>query len=285
MGINLGRVLDKANAVAAGPPVARLPDFRVCGVNPSQPDMDVLVPAIVGANYMRLRAAGGSPGVMLLTLDCWRTTVKAIFDHESGVLGGASQFDGRKSHVSTKAFNNKDFFGFEQYMPLFGPPHGYGVGQVDNAAYSTDDTVWSFVANIDAAVRLLFADAAAPAYTALIAHPLPGQPDQRLRAMLQREAVRRYNGYTEFWWDAKAGDWKIRPTLQWADAAQTVPHPNLPYPDQVFAETPTKAGSAVVYYTSANGNNKPAPAGGKNTFNWPITFGPADFGEGTDQVP
>jgi hypothetical protein len=284
VGIDPGRVLDGANAVAAaGPPVARLPDFRVCGVNPSPADMDVLVPAIVGANYARLKAAGGSPGVMSLSLGCWQTTMKAIFDHESGVLGGPSQFDERKSHVSTKDFNAQ-FYGFEQYMPLFGPPHGYGVGQIDDDKYSSDDTVWSFVANIDAAVRLLFGDKAEPAYTTLTAHPMPGWPDQRFRAILQREAVRRYNGRTEFAWDAKAADWKIVPNPKWSDSTQAAPNPNLLYPDQVFAKTPSQAGSAVVYYTNAAG--KANTADGANTqFSWPITFAAADYGEGTDQVP
>ena len=40
-------------------------------------------------------------------------------------------------------------------MPLFGFPHGYGFGQLDNPA-ATPDQVWSFVENIREAVRRIF---------------------------------------------------------------------------------------------------------------------------------
>ena len=99
--------------------------------------------------------------------------------------------------------------------------------------------------------------------------------------------VRAYNGGTEFQWDAKAGAWAIKPSLQWADSADHTkgPNANLPYPNQVFA---AGAGSGVVYFTSPTGvpnTRRPQRSRGHHSFTWPITFAAGDFGPLTDQVP
>lgn len=104
--------------------------------------------------------------------------------------------------------------------------------------------------NIEQALTLLFDDKANGAYAMLSAH-LPAALDQRFRAALQRETVRRYNGGREFVFDA--GQWKI-------DQA-AVPAANVPYPNQVL-------GTNVNYA---------APH--------PITFTPADFGPVTGVAP
>ena len=284
-GINLGRVLGKAAAaVDAGAPVARLPDFRVIGANPSAAQVDLLVAALVKANYKRLQSAGASPGTMLLSLACWQAVMALIFKHESGVRGGASQFDARDSgSVRYKTL----YFGTESRMPIFGPPHGYGIGQLDYplSRGPDPDEVWSFVANMNTGVRVLIEEKAAAAYGQLSGN-MPNPPDQRFRAVFQRQVVRAYNGGTEFQWGAKAGAWAIKPSLQWADSADHTkgPNANLPYPNQVFA---AGAGSGVVYFTSPTGvPNTVDPNNLAGTiFPWPITFAAGDFGPLTDQVP
>ena len=274
--IDMGRVLAGANAVGAGAPPARLPDFRVIGVNPSAGQIDALIAALVQVNYERLKKAGNAPGTMLLTLACWQAVMALVFHHESGVRGGASQFDGRPSgSVRYKTL----YFGTQSQMPIFGPPHGYGIGQIDSPA-ATDDQVWSFVANVDAGVRLLIEAKAAGAYGQLSGH-MPNPPDDRFRAVFQRQVVRAYNGGTEFRWENNA--WVIRPSLQWAEAADHSkgPHPNLTYPNLVFA---AGGPAGVVYYTSKAGAANVAD-GADTVFPWPITFDAGAFGPQTDQVP
>jgi hypothetical protein len=149
-------------------------------------------------------------------------------------------------------------------MPLFGPPHGFGFGQLDDPPVS-DAAAWSFLENIRAAVRLIMIDKATAAYGHISAH-LPVAPNQRIRATYQREIVRRYNGGREFRWTGS--DWVVDPSLsQWANAGDHSQgaNPRLAYPNQVL-------GTAVVYATGA---------GAATAFPWPITFTAADYGPET----
>ena len=269
--VSMGRVLSGARVVGAGAPPARVPDFRIVGVTPPVDQRNAMLDALVLATYTRLRLAGAAPGTVLLTVASWQAVMPLVATHESG----GRQFD---TDLSRSLRYGGLYFGLEFKMPLFGPPHGYGIGQIDLPA-ATDDQVWSFLANADAGVRLLLGEKAAAAYNVLSAHK-PGVPDDRFRAVLQRQAVRAYNGSTEFVWDAPAAAWKIRPGLgQWKNAADhgQGPHPNLTYPNLVM-------GTGVVYYTSAAGAAN-VPDGENTVFNWPITFDAADFGPLVDQIP
>jgi hypothetical protein len=244
-----------ADAPGAAPP-ARLPRFRVLGVNPTQADIDAIALALVTRRLPGIRAR---PEIAAIADDCWGETARLIFRLESGAHG---HFDYRARGGNPLPLRwqfGGFFYGLERGMPTFGPPHGYGIAQLDNwrnapagpVFGANPDQVWDFVQNIEQALTLLFDDKASGAYTMLSAH-LPAALDQRFRAVLQRETVRRYNGGREFVFNA--GQWRI-------DQAASIPAVNVPYPNQVL-------GTHVDYG---------APH--------PITFTPADFGPLTGVVP
>jgi hypothetical protein len=252
-----GQVLTRP---AAATPLIRLPEFRVKGLNPTpHSDVEALINALV---QERFNLDSAQPRVALLSLACWQTTARLIFAHENG---GDHQFDHRG--VGRRRFSssgNQFFYGHEADMPLFGPPHGYGFGQLDNPPTS-DDAAWSFVENIRESLRRIMVDKASSAH-ALISTHMPAAPNQRIRAIYQREIVRRYNGGSEFHWTGSA--WGIRPSLQqWAnnsDHSQGA-NPRLNYPNLVL-------GTHVTYSMGT---------GAATTFPWPIAFTVADFGPDT----
>ena len=162
-------------------------------------------------------------------------------------------------------------------MPLFGPPHGYGIGQLDlfdtPQRGANNDEVWNWVANLRAAVLIVLADKAVGAW-ALIGPHAPAPLDQFTREVFQREVVRRYNGGTEFVWTGAA--FAVQPSMTWLNPADHSrgPHPNLTYPNLVLS-------TGVVYYTDAAGHGNAAD-GANTVFRYPppIQFLPADFGPG-----
>jgi hypothetical protein len=243
-----------ATATTGPVPDAKLPSFRVRGVNPPSPANN-LIHALV-EEYFNTHAT--VPSVAILTLACWQATARLILAHEAG-----RQFDhrgaGRRRYSS-------QYFGNEGDMPIFGPPHGYGYGQHDNPRVS-DDGAWSFVENIRESVRRIIHDKGSSAYNLISTH-LPATMNQRTRAVYQRELVRRYNGGTEFRWNATTSDWEIFPTVaRWANNADHTQGANqrLGYPNNVL-------GTAIVY---SNG------AAATTTFPWPIAFTAASYGPGT----
>jgi YD repeat-containing protein len=258
-------VVDPGSAAAA------LPPFRIVGQNPPAQDVEDVVRALV-REYVDRHA--GDAHVRPLTRDCWETTVLKILRHESG--GRYRQFDDRgAARRSWSRQGTTWVFGTEQSMPLFGPPHGYGIGQLD--LFSTpqrganDDEVWNWVENLRAAVLVVLAEKAASAW-ALIGQHAPTPIDRFTRAAFQRETVRRYNGGTEFSWTGAV--WGIEPSLRWANAAQPNlgPHANLLYPNAVLGGTP------VVYYTSATGTpNRPDGANTVFAYPPPVAFTAANF--------
>jgi hypothetical protein len=236
-----------------GAPDLELPHFRVRGLNPPHP-ADAVIDVLV-ADYFNRNS--GLPRIALLSLACWQETVRRIMAHEAGF-----QFEHRGA--GRRPDDSGNWFGHEQDMPLFGFPHGYGYGQHDNPPVS-DDGAWSFFENIKESVRRIMEDKASGAFATISAH-MPTPANQRLRAVYQREVVRRYNGGTEFQWNGSA--WEIHPSLsQWANSADHSrgPNPRLLYPNQVL-------GTGVVYFRGH---------GAATVFNWPIAFTSADFGPGT----
>jgi len=250
------RVAATPSPAATPPPLAdpdlRLPMFRIRGLNPPSPASTVIDSLVADYDNRHNTVAR----VTLLTLACWQETIRRILAHEAG-----HQFEYRGSH--TIRFSGQAF-GLEQDMPIFGPPHGYGYGQHDNPPVS-NDSAWNFFENIKESIRRIMEDKATGAFTAVSAH-MPTPSTQRIRAVYQREIVRRYNGGTEFHWNGT--DWEISPGLQeWADNADHSkgPNPRLLYPNRVL-------GSAIVYSTGA---------GAATTFPWPITFTSTNYGPGT----
>lgn len=233
-------------------PDASPPTFRVRGDNPASP-ADGVIDAMVIEYY---NGHSTLPRIALLTLTCWRETVRRILAHEAG-----HQFEHRGT---TRRRFAGQFYGHEQDMPIFGAPHGYGYGQHDNPRVS-DDGAWSFLENIRESVRRIMEDKATSAYNHIDAN-LPNPLDQRIRAVYQREIVRRFNGGSEFQWSGTA--WQIHPSLnQWEDNSDHSKGPNLrlPYPNNVL-------GTTVTYSTGS---------GAASVFPWPMVFQTAQFGPGT----
>jgi hypothetical protein len=255
--INRGKVMGTTPATVTDPPAAE-PDYsqpllRVTGVNPTG-SQDPVIDFLVSDYYTNNSTVNR---VTLLTVACWQETVRRIYHHESG----GNQFDIRGTAMRRYA---GQWYGNEGELPIFGPPHGYGMGQHDNPPVNNDGA-WDYVANLRETVRRIMDDKAGAAYTLISAH-LPTPSDQRIRAVYQREVVRRYNGGREFEWNGTA--WHINPSVaRWADNNDHSrgANPRLRYPNQVL-------GTNVVYSTGT---------GAATTFPWPITFTATDFGPQT----
>jgi hypothetical protein len=249
---------DKVKAGAASSPVAALPVFRVRGKNLPVPKGEKKAPAVAEiVNSLveeYFRAHKEEARIKVLSLARWQATVRAIIDHESG--GGSRHFDDRGAARRKYA---KLYYGHERDMPLFGAPHGYGLGQLDNPPPESDQ-VWSFIANLRSVVELIMGngrdDKGRMAYSHLKDH-LHHPATEREAAVYQRELVRCYNGGNEFVWEK--GDWQIltRPTTQ------------PKYPNQVF-----KDASPVTYVavTVRDGGS------GKEVTRYKAKFEPKNYG-------
>ncbi|GAA0923677.1 hypothetical protein GCM10009558_035710 [Virgisporangium aurantiacum] len=245
-----GGIVPAAAPAAAAPapvgmPPAQLPRFRVGGTAPSPAELTTLVAALVAR---RLPGMRGRAEIDALSDECWRVTFVAIVEHESGAH---SQYDNRRPQRRSYTRGvNQFFFTLEPSMPTFGPPHGYGLGQIDNYGNpprgASPDAVWDFVANVETMLDIVFNEKAPAAFGLLDDH-MPAPTDQRWRAAYQREVVRRYNGGSEMAFSA--GQWRINPV-------GGIPA-NIQYPNQILATN--------VNYAAAR----------------PIAFAAADFGPGT----
>ena len=267
----ISRGLNSSQAGPVEPPAAdpamRTPRFRVIGSNPLVADVQTLADALVQEYY---DAHNTNPIVTFLSVACWQYMVRRILIHESG-----KQFDTR-AKMSQVSWVSSDWYGLENNMPIFGPPHGYGYGQHDNPRV-THDACWSFLENIRGSVKLLMGvdpnDKARVAYDLISAH-LPNPLDQRIRAVYQRQVVRAYNGGPiEFVWSG--GAWKIQPSLPKRKQKDNpnppppqiwYPNPELPYPNLL--------GTNVHYWTGTGAQ--------ETDFGWPITFTSAMFGPETE---
>jgi hypothetical protein len=230
-------------------PDLKVPTFRVLGLNPgTRNDVIALVNGLV-VEFFNTHLAQAR--VALLPLAVWQDTARRIVFHESVSTNQPGHDFGHQFEfrgAGRRRFSGQ-FFGHEQDMPIFGAPHGYGFGQLDNPPISPDQG-WSFLENIKETVRRIMQDKAAAAFNHLTL-PAAGAPAtafsafnlRRRRAMFRREVVRRYNGGVEFQFEA--GAWVIH---------TGVPAARQGYPNTIL-------GTTVVY---------PGPT----------NFDTADFGPG-----
>jgi hypothetical protein len=207
---------DPDNPDAPGDPDMRTPFFRVRsrtdgattpgGDRIPEAQAEAVINALV-AKYFNDPQHNQEAHVALLPLACWQATARAIFRHENrGGLSFYRQYDQRASGLrtwnrqvpataTTAAYTAHFAFGTESGMPLFGPPHGYGFGQLDDppadAPPANADTVWSFVENIKESVRRIFEQYARGAYTYLTTAIISSTAT---RLETARETVRR-NSY------------------------------------------------------------------------------------------
>lgn len=211
---------------------AALPRFRVRGLNPTTAQINTLIDALVEEFF---NANSTAPEIGMLTLAQWQVTVRRIVAHESRTVQG--QFDRRGNGPQRLRFGSQRF-GHEFGMPAFGAPHGYGIAQLDNMSIpplpagqtsrrATPDEVWSFLANLRSAVRIVMQEKARIARNAFTtgagAATFGGLAQDRRRAMFRREVVRRYNGGREFQFEG--GQWVIHTSVG-ADRQE--------YPDDVL---------------------------------------------------
>jgi len=260
--------LDLLNLTIAGnevrPPavdtsVARLPMFRMQGTNPVA-DLNAAIDAATAEYY---NAHRGEDEVEALSLATWQQTIRDILMHEAR----NTQFGFLLQHYTTATdtcgVDTAYYYGLERNMPIFGFPHGYGVGQHDNPRV-TDNACWSYIDNIRGSVRLLMDDKATATWNLLSQHE---EDTNAWRAAFQRNVVRQYNsGRHEFTWSG--GAWKISPDQNKTAtnaAGAIIPNPRLTYPNDVL-------GTDVDYWTG-NGTNE------ATDFPWPINFVQADWGQ------
>jgi len=207
---------------SAAEPDARLPTFRIRGSNPNLRDdvlplIDALVQEFFNAHNDRANVENFLVQVEFLPLPVWQETMRRVLHVESG----SGHFDKRTGDNRHDDFRGVHH-GLERDMPIFGPPHGYGISQLDDIGRAiTVDEVWNYMDNIRAAIGLLMRDKAGPALNFFThgagptaAHNFTHLLQRRQQAMLRREAVRRYNGGQEFQFES--GKWVIHTT---ADAS------------------------------------------------------------------
>lgn len=238
---------------AVNDPVALLPRFRMQGTNPVA-NLDATIDLVVREYYDSHDTVAA---VTSLSLATWQYTVRRILNHEAR----STQFGFLARHYGIDG-DAANYYGLERHMPIFGYPHGYGMGQLDNPAV-TDDGAWSFIGNLRGSVALLMGDKANATHNLLSQHPAE---TDHWRACFQRNVIKQYNsGKNEFTWSG--GAWKISP-----NQAQTkvvngaeVANPELQYPNHVLADQ-----TDVVYWTGS---------AAEPVFDWPILFVPANYGE------
>lgn len=216
---------------ASPEPEMRTPLFRITSRDRiSLADGQALIDALVQKYF---NAHSGDDQVAPLSLLCWQITARKIFDHENrGPRQYYRQFEERKAQRekfdrnvpnAVPPIHSHFYFGLESGMPLFGAPHGYGFGQLDDPQ-ADDRQVWSVVENVREAVRRIFEKYARNAWdhlTTAVGHKHftdlangTAQDQWRQRAIYQRELVRRYNGGIEFRYENMANQhqWVVHTT-------------------------------------------------------------------------
>ncbi|HEV8322220.1 MAG TPA: hypothetical protein VG389_11430 [Myxococcota bacterium] len=206
-------VTGAGGAPPAADPVARLPRFRVRGVNPAAADVNTLIDHLV-----RLRiAAGGLPAhTGQLTLAEWQETMRRIAFVESVQL---HHYEHRGPINQPVPIGQTTFrSGHDPDMPICGLPHGYGYAQIDPPG--GDENVWSYIANLKRGFEVLLtkANGANTRFTTGAGATAFGAlPATTRAAMYRRDAVRGYNGGHEFQFEIRAPDttkaWWLHPTV------------------------------------------------------------------------
>ncbi|HYQ27982.1 MAG TPA: hypothetical protein VER04_12210, partial [Polyangiaceae bacterium] len=234
-------------------PLTMLPRFRVFGINPAPADVNALVDlqtqTTLAANVATLTH------LAFLSVAEWQAVMRNIVNHETA--GRQYQIrSGPQAIVLGPRGNQRTYsYAREQDMPIFGGPHGYGIGQLDPP--NNAEEIWNFQAAVQTCVNRLLIDKASGARSALNLSGLTRATiSVRQRNMFVREAVRRYNGGTEFRFDATAGDFVIKPRA---------PQALFTYPNQVL-------GTSVAYQDLVPNPRTRAPAIATQ-----LTYTSADF--------
>ena len=288
--IDPGRIPDAAGVlqVAAAEPIVELPKFLIRGNNPQAGDVETAIDAIVDElvdgrqppQYIALPLTPNAQDTLtFLPRNAYKLVMRDIFQWESQSDG--DQHGDRYVHFRTNSTLALRYgipppprvYGKVKHMPVFGAPHGYGFAQKDppNDAFLPegcpgDILVWNFLVNLRCGI-LVYIDnvrasleyfragaggAAAAAFNNLLLR------DQQ--AMVQRHAVRLYNGGREFRFYPAQGVWRIGHWRSFNNNA-------LEYPNAVLRIS----GSTDVNYPILQPGVNPPP---------PVVFQPQNYGPG-----
>jgi hypothetical protein len=106
-------------------------------------------------------------------------------------------------------------------LPLFGPPNGFGIMQLDTPA-ATARQVWDWKTNVDAGIALFSAKANdARTYPARVRQKYPDASDFT-SAQLRLETYQRYNGGAYWKWDDINKAWVKSPPNSYADESVSI---------------------------------------------------------------
>lgn len=122
--------------------------------------------------------------------------------------------------LQVTAFRESSFRQFDaDGQPLFGPPRGFGIMQIDTPP-ATSEQIWNWTANVDAG-RALWELKARDAETYPSRVRAQGNPAARdfVAAELRLETYQRYNGGAYWKWDPIAQQWTKSPPNGYADAS------------------------------------------------------------------
>lgn len=106
-------------------------------------------------------------------------------------------------------------------LPVFGPPNGFGVMQLDNPP-ATARQIWDWKANVDAG-KALFAVKASDArtYPMRVRQQFPDAPDFTTE-QLKLETYQRYNGGAYWKWDDPHKVWVSSPPNNYANESLSI---------------------------------------------------------------
>jgi hypothetical protein len=106
-------------------------------------------------------------------------------------------------------------------LPLFGPPNGFGVMQLDNPP-ATARQIWDWKGNVDAGMALFATKANdARTYPARVRQQYPDATDFTA-AQLRLETYQRYNGGAYWKWDDVNKVWIRNPPNSYADESLAI---------------------------------------------------------------
>lgn len=250
---------------ATGVPLAFVPHFRIHGLNPAPADLTALVDAVTESEFNANRAA--RPYLDFIPLEFWKVAMRGIVTHETNGRQFATRGGLATGVIAFASGGRTQAHGKERDMPIFGPPHGYGLGQLDPP--DNIDQVWDLEQAVLECVRRLLLEKASDAQRSLaneFAASATAPLSTRSKNVFLRESVRRFNGGSEFVRNAANTDWEVFPSIR--------NDPTIFYCDEVL-----NGGQTLAYQDLVRAPNKrePLPARRTTVSTTPLAYTSASF--------
>jgi hypothetical protein len=93
--------------------------------------------------------------------------------------------------------------------PIYGPPNGFGLSQIDNSPSATEMQLWNWQANIDGG-KNIFYNRMNAIKTKMKAHPTTNEEILKATYQAYNSDI---NTYPFFIWNPKNNQWDINPNL------------------------------------------------------------------------